>query len=253
MEPEALHNHDEIRALSTIASITPDVGLDVRELMTLMQEYRAAIREVKTKFEILDEDARSRLLHNPIHQISARLKTPTSLMEKIRRKNIPLTIEGIREQVYDVAGVRVVCHYLSDVEAVAEELLRQDDVELVDRRDYIANPKDSGYRSLHLIIRVPVFLNEMRKKVNVEVQIRTIAMDFWASLEHRLRYKNRDVLEANGPAVDEIRARLIECSNQIASIDQTMQQIQIEIDDLSEDQLTLDLDAAMPTMPFPPI
>ena len=95
MEPEALHNNDEIRALSTIASVTPDVGLDVRELMTLMQEYRAAIREVKTKFEILDEDARSRLLHNPIHQISARLKTPTSLMEKIRRKNIPPEKEGM--------------------------------------------------------------------------------------------------------------------------------------------------------------
>ncbi|MBR2834974.1 MAG: GTP pyrophosphokinase family protein [Coriobacteriales bacterium] len=245
MEPEALHNHDEILALSTIAQVTPEISLDVRELMTLMQEYRAAIREVKTKFEILDEDARTRMLHSPIHQISARLKTPTSLIEKIRRKNIPLTIAGIREQVYDVAGVRVVCHYLSDVEAVAEEFLRQDDVQLVDRRDYIANPKESGYRSLHIIVKVPVFLNDMRRLVNVEVQIRTIAMDFWASLEHRLRYKNQSVLDANKAEIKKIRARLVSCADQIASIDQAMQQIQIEIDKLSgpEANDSLDFDA----------
>lgn len=211
-------------------------GLNIREHMALMQEYRAAIKEISTKFEILDEDARLRLQHNPIHTITSRLKSPTSLMEKLRRKGLPLTVDSIRANIFDVAGVRVVCNYLDDIEVVSEALLRQDDIKLITRKDYVENPKESGYRSLHLVVSVPVFLNGVRREVPVEVQIRTIAMDFWATLEHRLRYKNRSVLEAHGPEIDDIRRRLVSCADQIAALDQAMQQIQLDIDELEAQQ-----------------
>lgn len=236
MEPELPFNRDEARTLATIASTTPNFGLDIRQHMALMQEYRAAVREIRTKLEILDEDSKVRLQRNPIHGITSRIKTPTSLIEKLRRKGLPMTVESIRANIYDIAGVRVVCNYLNDVEEVADALLGQDDVKLIERKDYISNPKDSGYRSLHLVVSVPVYLSDKRREVPVEVQIRTIAMDFWASLEHRLRYKNRAVLEAHGPDVESIRKRLVICASQIALIDQSMQQIQLDIDALRAEQ-----------------
>lgn len=236
MEPELPYNRDEARTLATLASTTPNFGLDIRQHMSLMQEYRAAVREIRTKLEILDEDSKVRLQRNPIHGITSRIKTPTSLIEKLRRKGLPMTVESIRANIYDIAGVRVVCNYLNDVEEVADALLAQDDVKLIERKDYINHPKESGYRSLHLVVSVPVYLSDKRREVPVEVQIRTIAMDFWASLEHRLRYKNRAVLEAHGPDVESIRKRLVICASQIALIDQSMQQIQLDIDALRAEQ-----------------
>ena len=212
--------------------------LGIVEYMTLMQEYRLAVTEARAKFERLDKEAGRRLRHNPIHGITSRIKSPTSIIEKLRRRGFAVTVDNIRAQITDVAGVRIVCNYLDDVDAIADALLGQDDVRLIARKDYVANPKESGYRSLHLVVAIPVCLNgsDQSRAVPVEVQIRTIAMDFWATLEHRLRYKNRAVLEANGPKVDDIRQRLIACADQIAAIDQAMQQIQLDIDELRAEQ-----------------
>lgn len=210
--------------------------LDIREHMELMQEYRAAIQEVATRCENLGKNARLHMQHNPVHGVTSRLKSPTGFSEKLRRKGLAPTTQNIRAHIHDVAGVRVVCNYLDDVYAVAQALLEQDDITLISRKDYVLEPKESGYRSLHLVISVPVTLDNVVREVPVEVQIRTIAMDFWASLEHQLRYKNRAVLETNGPQVERIRTRLETCARQIAELDQAMQQIQEDIDKLPPDQ-----------------
>lgn len=241
MEPERpLPERIESEDIDRLRRISPDAASDITSFMNdfanLMQEYRAAIRAVRTKFEILDEDAKVRLDRNPIHVISTRLKSPESLFEKLQRRELPITIESIRANIHDVAGVRIVCNYLDDVNEVADALLRQDDVTLIERKDYIANPKPSGYRSLHLVVSVPVFLSDRKREVQVEVQLRTIAMDFWASLEHRLRYKNDDVLQAHGPEIDDIRARLVESAHLIAAIDQAMQRLQDDIEALAGEQ-----------------
>ena len=202
----------------------------------LMAEYKAAIREITTKFENLDEDAQIRLGHSPIHAITSRLKTPESLYEKLGRKGFPATLEGIRKNIFDVAGVRVVCNYLEDVYTVENQLLSQRDVKLLQRKDYIENPKESGYRSLHLVVSVPVYLNGVNREVVVEVQLRTIAMDFWSSLEHALRYKNQWVLDSQSPALNDIRGRLRECAERISAIDQDMQHVQDDIAALMDEQ-----------------
>ena len=240
MEPERpvserLDAEDVARILTAVPDLTVDIATFMGQFSNLMQEYRAAIREVRTKFEILDEDTKVRLDRNPIHVISTRLKSPQSLLEKLQRKGYPLSIDSIRENIHDVAGVRVVCNYIDDVGEVAEAFLRQDDITLIERKDYISNPKPSGYRSLHLVVSVPVFLSDRKQEVPVEVQIRTIAMDFWASLEHRLRYKNDDVLQAHGPQVEDIRARLVESAHLIAAIDQAMQRLQDDIERLADE------------------
>lgn len=236
MEPESPLGRELASTLTTLASQASDPTASISDYMGLMQEYRSAAREMTTKLEILDEDARVRLQHNPIHNISSRIKTPTSIVEKLRRKGHPISVESIRANILDVAGVRVVCNYLNDIEEVAGALLAQDDVTLLCRKDYVRHPKESGYRSLHLVVSVPVFMNGMRRDVPVEVQVRTIAMDFWASLEHRLRYKNREVLEANEPEVETIRRRLTDCASAIASIDEAMQEIQGDIDTLKAER-----------------
>ena len=210
--------------------------LDLRRHMELMQEYREAIRIVTERFESLGAQARARMQHNPVHSVSSRLKTPTGIMEKLRRKGLPVTEESIRLNVRDVAGVRVVCPYLNDIDVVAEFLLSQDDVALVARKDYVENPKESGYRSLHLVVALSLPLDGLQREVPVEVQVRTIAMDFWASLEHQLRYKNRAVLKDSDPLVEDIRSRLESCARQIARLDRAMQRIQEDIDELPTEQ-----------------
>ena len=210
--------------------------LDLRRHMELMQEYREAIRIVTERFESLGAQARARMQHNPVHSVSSRLKTPTGIMEKLRRKGLPVTEESIRLNVRDVAGVRVVCPYLNDIDVVAEFLLSQDDVTLVARKDYVASPKESGYRSLHLVVALSLPLDGLQREVPVEVQVRTIAMDFWASLEHQLRYKNRAVLKDSDPLVEDIRSSLESCARQIARLDRAMQRIQEDIDELPTEQ-----------------
>ena len=190
--------------------------------------YDGAIREIRTKLEILDREFNIRYASNPIHHIDSRLKSPRSIIEKLQRKGWPVSVESAEEHLNDIAGVRIVCNYIDDIYRLANMLVRQKDLELVCQKDYIRNPKPNGYRSLHLVLRVPLFLSSHTELVPVEVQIRTIAMDFWASLEHQLRYKS-DV-EATTPLKD----RLQRCAEQSAALDVEMQSIYREMRLLSE-------------------
>ena len=196
----------------------------------MMQLYSAAVREVRTKVEILDEEFRTRYARNPIHHIDSRLKSPQSMMKKLARKGLPQTLEAAEANLNDIAGVRIICNYLEDIYRIADLLQRQRDVEFVHRRDYIENPKESGYRSLHLVIRIPVFLSSHTELVPVEIQIRTIAMDFWASLEHQLRYKS------NHETTQQLRRRLQHCAEASAALDREMQDIYREISGVSDDE-----------------
>ena len=155
----------------------------------LMAYYRCAMMEIETKFNVLNVEYSLQYDRNPISNIKCRLKTPVSIREKLTRRGLDVTVENIEGHLNDVAGVRVVCAFPQDVQTIARALLGQDDVELIERKDYILNPKENGYRSLHLIVAVPIYLAHEKRKMRVEIQLRTKAMDFWASLEHQLRYK----------------------------------------------------------------
>jgi len=207
------------------------------EFKELMMMYKCAIKEIETKFEVLDTEFKIRYQRNPINFINTRLKRTTSIMEKMARKNIPFSLENIEKYIHDIAGVRVICSYMDDIYSIAEALIKQDDITLIEQKDYIANPKPNGYRSLHLIVGVPVYFAEHKKIMKVEVQIRTIAMDSWASLEHQLRYKQQ-VLNS-----EEISEQLKECADLIANIDSRMLSIRKKIEanssNLTEEEILL--------------
>jgi len=193
---------------------------DALEGYAMMQQlYNAAIREISTKLEILDEEFHIRYNHNPIHHMESRLKSPTSIAAKLKRKGQPVSVAAAQEHLLDIAGVRVICCYMEDIYKIAEVLLKQDDITLLRKRDYISSPKENGYRSLHLVVQVPVFLSDSRREVPVEIQIRTVAMDFWASLEHQLHYKGEKDMPEN--LVKELK----ECAEAIAEIDLKMEKI----------------------------
>lgn len=196
-----------------------DMMKELFKFIELEHLYESAIREVKTKLEILDSEFRTKYSYNPIHHIEDRLKSSQSIIEKLQRKGMPCNAESARRNLNDIAGVRVICNYIDDIYTVAEMLTAQDDVTLIKRKDYISCPKPNGYRSLHLVIQTPVYLSEKKELVNVEVQIRTIAMDFWASLEHELKYKTDEYVSA------ELAGQLKECAETIAATDLKMQQI----------------------------
>lgn len=187
----------------------------------LMSCYRCAIMEIETKFRVLNE--RFSLTHdrNPIDDIQSRLKSPESIRDKLLRKNLPYTLEAIEKNLYDIAGVRIVCSFIDDIYMLADCLLQQDDITLIKRKDYIRQPKENGYRSLHLIVQVPIFLQDQKKLVNVEVQFRTIAMESWANLEHQLRYKKS--LPAD--IVEKTEKKLSDCANLSNLLDTQMQEI----------------------------
>ncbi len=161
-------------------------SLDMQRLMTY---YKCAMLEVETKFKVLDAQYSLQHDRNPINSIKIRLKSFNSIMEKLERRKLPFTFESIENNLNDIAGVRVICSFVEDVYTLADALLSQDDVQLIERKDYVNNPKGNGYRSLHLIVAVPIFLENEKRMMKVEIQLRTIAMDCWASLEHQLRYK----------------------------------------------------------------
>ena len=188
-----------------------------RPFRELMSYYRCALMEVETKFRVLNEELSLEGEANPIDAIESRLKSPESIIEKVDRKGIDFSVEAIEEHIDDIAGIRVICSFESDVYLIAEALLRQTDVQLIERIDYIANPKPSGYRSLHLVIAIPIFLYDEKKIMKVEVQLRTMAMDMWASLEHKLAYKKEQSAEA-----DRMHANLLECAELSARIDKLM-------------------------------
>ena len=196
----------------------------VMEYREMMMAYSCAIKEVRTKFDVLDTEFHVRNQRNPISTIHTRLKSQTSILEKMNRIGYAPTVENIVTHLNDIAGVRVICAYVDDIYEIADALIRQDDIHLIRKKDYIANPKPNGYRSLHLIVSVPVFFAESKKEMKVEVQIRTIAMDFWASLEHQIKYK-KDISNA-----EEIIGRLKNCADVIAGTDLEMQKIRRQIE-----------------------
>ena len=155
----------------------------------LMSYYKCAMMEIETKFKVLNEEFSLRFDRQPISSIKTRLKNPISIREKLKTKGFPLSLESIETNLHDIAGVRVICSFKDDVYMLADSLLRQDDIQLLEKKDYIASPKENGYRSLHLIVAVPIFLQQEKRIMKVEIQLRTIAMDSWASLEHQIRYK----------------------------------------------------------------
>ena len=186
----------------------------------LMAYYRCAMMEVETKFKVLSEELALEYDHNPIETIKTRLKEPESIVEKLTSRQHPLTVESIEQNLNDVAGVRVICAFPADIYMLADSFLKQDDITLLQKKDYIKEPKNNGYRSLHLIIEIPIFLHDRKRLMKVEVQFRTISMDWWASTEHKIRYK-KDV-----PSMDIIDKELYECARMSAELDQKMEQIQ---------------------------
>lgn len=190
----------------------------------LMMQYECAMLEVKTKLEVLNKELSIKHSRNPFESIKCRIKEPDSIYEKLSRNGWEFSAESIEEHLNDIAGIRVICSFQDDIYMLVESLLAQDDLQLVNKKDYIACPKENGYRSLHLILDVPIFLMNEKKHMRVEVQFRTIAMDFWASLEHKLKYKKEI---DNSESISE---ELVYCAEIISQLDRRMQQIRTKID-----------------------
>lgn len=201
------------------ADIRKKLGEFSEPYKKLMAYYRCAMMEVSTKFNVLNEALSLQYDRNPIETIKTRIKSPESIMEKLERKDLSFSLENIEERIKDVAGIRVICSFPSDIYMIADCLLNQDDIILIEKKDYIKNPKNNGYRSLHLIIGIPIFLHDQKKIMNVEVQLRTISMDWWASLEHKIRYK-KDI-----DNISEIEDQLFTCAQIGANLDVHMEQL----------------------------
>ena len=200
----------------------------VSRFMGLMTRYDCAIREVRPKFEVLNEELSYKAGRNPIESITSRVKKPVSIVGKLKRLGKPVTIDAISEYLNDVAGIRVVCSFIDDIYKVAEMLAGQDDITVLQIKDYIRKPKPNGYRSYHMIVEVPVFFSEGKQMMRVEIQLRTVAMDFWASLEHQMKYKKES---ADRP---EIAAELKSCAETIAATDARMLGIRKRIESLEK-------------------
>ncbi len=195
-----------------------------RKYVRLMAYYRCAMMEIETKFNVLNEEFSLQHDRNPISSIKTRLKSMPSIQEKLERKGLPMSLTAIEENLNDIAGVRVICSFPEDVQTLADALLKQDDIQLIERKDYISNPKPSGYRSLHLIVSVPIFLENEKRIMKVEIQLRTIAMDCWASLEHQLRYKK------DFEFTDDMAAELSDCARLSAELDARMDALRQLVD-----------------------
>lgn len=178
--------------------------------------YDSAIKEICTKLEILDNEFKLSRQNNPIEHISSRLKSRESIARKLRRKERELTIANVMKYVNDVAGIRIICSFTSDIYRIADAIARQNDINIITIKDYIKNPKDNGYMSYHMIVSIPIFLSDRVVDIKVEIQIRTIAMDFWASLEHKIYYR------FDGNAPQSIRAELKECADIVSFLDEKM-------------------------------
>ena len=191
----------------------------------LMSYYKCAMMEIETKLKVLDEEYSLEHDRNPISSIKTRLKSFPSIKEKLKRKNLKLSLEAIEDNLNDIAGIRVICPFPEDVYKIAESLLRQDDIELIETKDYIKNPKPNGYRSLHIIVAIPIFLANEKKIMRVEIQLRSIAMDFWASLEHQMRYKK------DFEFTEEMANELHDCAELSAALDLRMEAIRKSVNE----------------------
>lgn len=208
---------------SRLSNLLGGVIYETEPFMNLMMQYKCAMLQVTTKLEVLNNELSMQNNSNPFESIKCRLKTPESIVEKMQRRGIEFSVRNVEENLTDIAGVRVICSFISDIYRLADCLASQDDIEVVARKDYIKNPKPNGYRSLHLILDVPIFLTNEKKHMKVEVQFRTIAMDFWASLDHKVEYKKK-IQDS-----DEISRELRECANIISEVDSRMENIKNRI------------------------
>lgn len=206
--------------------LQPLIINDLENWSELVVIYKAAVRELTTKLDILDSEYELIHQYNPIEHIKSRIKMPNSIMHKLEKKHLEVSVENAKEHIYDIAGVRVVCAFIDDIYFLQEVLVRQNDIEVIEVKDYIKHPKPNGYRSLHLIIKVPVFLSFKTHDVPVEVQIRTVAMDTWASLEHKLNYKENTKCDAH------IKSQLLDCAHIAYDLDARMQAIKDEMRNL---------------------
>ncbi len=217
---------EELYSAKAFSAAVDDFFEKNRPYEELVMRYNCAMLEIKTKLDVLNNQLSLKRDSNPFEAIQCRIKSPKSMLEKLNRNGWPLTVESIEKNLNDVAGIRVICSFPDDIYDIAGRLCAQDDIRLIARKDYIKNPKDNGYRSLHLILEVPIFLLEEKKYMRVEVQFRTIAMDFWASLEHKVKYKK----EIPAKNVAEISEELKECADEISRLDIRMQDIRRKID-----------------------
>lgn len=206
-----------------------DIQEFLSELKELSLKYSAAMHETETKLKILNEDLKVRNGHSPIEHIETRMKSPESILKKMMRNNVPFTISSMQENIRDIAGVRIICSFKSDIFELVNLIKGISDFEIVREKDYVTNPKQSGYRSYHIIVKVPVQLSTGKEYVFVEIQIRTIAMDFWASLEHQINYKY------DGVVPNDVRKELIECAKTISEADEKMMHLSDRVRNLNVD------------------
>ena len=208
---------DELRKID--AKDVDAISERLNDFSTMMAYYRCAIMEIETKFNVLNEEFSLQYDRNPINGMKSRLKSLASIKGKMEKKGLPFTVEDIEENINDIAGIRVICSFQNDVYMLANALLKQDDITKKKKKDYIENPKPNGYRSLHLIVSVPIFLAKEKRPMKVEIQLRTIAMDFWASLEHQLRYKKDFEFTEN------MAKELLYCADLSAELDSKMESL----------------------------
>lgn len=200
-----------------------DAESQIMNWQEVMLVYNAALKQINTKLEILNDEFQHVHQYNPIEHIKSRIKTPESIVKKLRRHGYESTIENMVKYVNDIAGIRIICSFSSDIYQIAEMIRHQNDIHVVAVKDYIQTPKASGYKSYHMLVTVPVFLSDRAKDVKVEIQIRTVAMDFWASLEHKINYK----FEGNAP--EHVKQGLIECAHMVSELDSRMEGLNEEI------------------------
>lgn len=227
MEANAKQKQGESGSLA-LPELTAEHLKEAYSFLALMMEYKCAMMEVQTKLNVLNTEFKLKHSRNPFESIKSRIKSPESIIGKLVRRGLPLTVESVENHLFDIAGIRVICSFPDDIYTTAALLAKQDDVRVLEEKDYFKNPKPNGYRSLHLILEIPIFLSEEKKYRRVEVQFRTIAMDFWASLEHKLKYKKD--LEDQETIFEELKA----CADEIAALDQRMQAIRDRIGEIEE-------------------
>lgn len=216
-----------LSAFADETSIRDFMGKNYK-FVKLMSYYKCAMMEIETKFNVLNEEFSLRFDRNPINSIKTRLKNTMSIYMKTVKLGVPFTVESVEENLHDVAGIRVTCSFVDDVYTLADALLKQDDITLITKKDYIENPKENGYRSLHLIVSVPIYLEREKREMKAEIQLRTIAMDFWASLEHQLRYKKEIV------QTEETAKELYECAQASAELDARMDKLREKYEERTE-------------------
>lgn len=221
MDISTLSNSNKIKAVK-------------EDLIRFMMSYKFALAEVNTKIDILQQEFEYIHDYNPIEHVKSRVKSPESILKKVQRKDYELSLTSIKENIRDIAGIRITCSFISDIYEISNMLQKQKDITVIECKDYIKNPKPNGYQSLHLIIQIPIFMSDRVEDVYVEIQIRTIAMDFWASLEHKIYYKyNKEVPQ-------HMKDELKEAADSATLLDRKMERLQNEMNKLKETSVTVE-------------